>query len=63
LFRARTNPGKSIGPAIPAVIPLVRAPDDPGVDEEPVSDEFTEQTGPVQAQPSGWRGFLSRWGN
>ena len=63
VFRARGNSGKSSGPAIPAVIALVRAPDDPGVDEEQVSDEFTEQTGPVRAQPGGWRGFLSRWGN
>ena len=49
-------------PSIPAVIPIVRAPDDPGIDDEPVSDEFAEQTDPAQAQASGWRGFLSRWG-
>ena len=59
LFRARGDLGK---PAIPAVIPLVRAPDDPGIDDEPASDEFREQVGPVHGQAGGWRGFLSRWG-
>ena len=47
---------------IPAVIPIVRAPDDPGIDEEPVGDEFTEPVNSVQSQTGGWRGFLSRWG-
>jgi len=62
LFRARTDLGKS-GPApIPPVIPIVRPPDDPGIDEDPVADEFAEQAGPPQAQAGGWRGFLSRWG-
>jgi HemY protein len=62
LFRARQIPkGAPLG--IPAVIPIVRAPDDPGIDEEPVSDEFAEQTGPAQGQAGGWRGFLSRLGS
>ncbi len=70
LFRARqdlpkqdlpTAAGKP-APAIPAVIPIVRAPDDPGIDDEPESDEFAEQRAPVQGQAGGWRGFLSRWG-
>ena len=62
LFRARADLGKA-GPApIPPVIPIVRPPDDPGIDEDPVSDEFAEQAGPPQAQAGGWRGFLSRWG-
>ena len=47
---------------IPAVIPIIRAPDDPGIDEEAVADEFAEQIGPSNAQAGGWRGFLSRWG-
>ena len=47
---------------IPAVIPIVRAPDDPGIDDEGASDEFAEQIGPPKAQAGGWRGFLSRWG-
>jgi HemY protein len=62
LFRARQIP-KGAPSGIPAVIPIVRAPDDPGIDEEPVSDEFAEQTGPAQGQAGGWRGFLSRWGS
>jgi HemY protein len=70
LFRARqdlprqdlpTAAGKP-APAIPAVIPIVRAPDDPGIDDEAGSDEFAEQIAPVQGQVGGWRGFLSRWG-
>ena len=48
---------------VPAVIPIVRAPDDPGIDEDGPRDEFAEQIGPPKAQAGGWRGFLSRWGN
>jgi HemY protein len=44
------------------VIPILRAPDDPGIDEEGARDEFAEQIGPPKAQAGGWRGFLSRWG-
>jgi HemY protein len=45
------------------VIPLIRAPDDPGIDEEGERDEFAEQIAPPKAQVGGWRGFLSRWGS
>ena len=67
LFRARQDIPKqdipkSGSPGIPAVIPIVRAPDDPGIEDDPVSDEFTEQVGPAPGQAGGWRGFLSRWG-
>ena len=66
LFRQRTDIPKDAArgaPAgIPAVIPIVRAPDDPGIDEEPVGDEFTEPVNSVQSQAGGWRGFLSRLG-
>ena len=66
LFRQRTDIPKDAARAapagIPAVIPIVRAPDDPGIDEEPVGDEFTEPVNSVQSQAGGWRGFLSRWG-
>ncbi len=66
LFRARADlpkmADKPAGPAIPAVIPIVRAPDDPGIDDEPGADEFAEQIAPAQGQAGGWRGFLSRWG-
>jgi HemY protein len=60
IFRARGESEK--GPAIPAVIPIVRAPDDPGVDEGSESDEFAEKIAPAAGQAGGWRGFLSRWG-
>jgi HemY protein len=66
LFRARTDipkaADKPAASAIPAVIPIVRAPDDPGIDDEPEADEFAERIAPAQGQAGGWRGFLSRWG-
>ncbi len=62
LFRARQDIPKGNPSSIPAVIPIIRAPDDPGIDDEPVSDEFAEQLNPAQGQAGGWRGFLSRWG-
>jgi HemY protein len=61
LFRPRQDL-KTPPPTIPPVIPIVRAPDDPGIDEEGIRDEFAEQIGPAKAQAGGWRGFLSRWG-
>jgi HemY protein len=67
LFRARQDiPKVADKPAlasIPAVIPIIRAPDDPGIDDEAVADEFAEQINPPPGQAGGWRGFLSRWGN
>jgi HemY protein len=62
LFRARADLGKSNAAAIPPVIPIVRPPDDPGIDDEAASDEFAEQINPAEGQTGGWRGFLSRWG-
>jgi HemY protein len=62
LFRARQDLGKSSVATIPPVIPIVRPPDDPGIDDEAVRDEFAEQINPAQGQAGGWRGFLSRWG-
>ncbi|MGA7996575.1 MAG: hypothetical protein WCA28_16945, partial [Bradyrhizobium sp.] len=63
LFRARADLGKARSAPIPAIIPIVRAPDDPGLDDEPPPrDEFAEQLSPSQGQAGGWRGFLSRWG-
>ena len=61
LFRTRADLSRPAAP-IPAVIPIVRAPDDPGVDDEGASDEFVEQIGTPKAQAGGWRGFLARWG-
>ena len=63
LFRSRQDIPKAVPTPIPAVIPLVRAPDDPGVDEDGATDEFAEQIGTPKAQAGGWRGFLSRWGS
>ena len=60
LFRSRADFAKA-GSA-PAVIPILRPPDDPGIDDEAPSDEFVEQIGTPKAQAGGWRGFLSRWG-
>ena len=62
LFRARADLGKANASPVPAVIPIIRPPDDPGIDEEEPSDEFAEQIGSPKAQAGGWRGFLSRWG-
>ncbi len=66
LFRARQDIPKdhprSVPPSILRVIPIVRAPDDPGIDDEAGRDEFAEQIGPAPGQAGGWRGFLSRWG-
>ena len=61
LFRGRPICQDRAG-AVPAVIPIVRAPDDPGIDDDGPGDEFAEQIGPPKAQAGGWRGFLSRWG-
>ena len=63
LFRARRDIPKNAPSSIPAVIPIVRAPDDPGIDDDPVTDEFAEQINPAQGQAGGWRGFLARWGS
>lgn len=66
VFRTRADLGKPTQVPIQAVIPIVRAPDDPGVDDDGPSDEFTEQIGTpkahAKAQAGGWRGFWSRWG-
>lgn len=62
LFRSRQDIPKTVRP-VPQVIPLVRAPDDPGIDDDPAGEEFREQLSPAQSQAGGWRGFLSRWGS
>jgi HemY protein len=61
LFRPRTDLDKgSMG--ITPIVPIVRAPDDPGIDDDPLADEFAERMGPAHGQAGGWRGFLARWG-
>jgi HemY protein len=62
LFRARADLSKAPAAPIPIVIPILRAPDDPGIDDEAPSDEFVEQIGTPKQQAGGWRGFLARWG-
>jgi len=62
LFRARRDIPKSTPQDVPPVIPIIRAPDDPGIDDEPVGDEFAEQINAPPRQAGGWRGFLARWG-
>ena len=63
LFRQRADLAKTGAATIPPVIPIVRPPDDPGIDDEQAPiDEFAEQVGPAKAQAGGWRGFLARWG-
>jgi len=62
VFRTRADLGKPAQAPIQTVIPIVRAPDDPGIDDDGPSDEFTEQIGTPKAQAGGWRGFWSRWG-
>jgi len=62
VFRPRTGPDfrpRPSRPSIPTVIPLVRAPDDPGVDAAE-EDEFADRTDPAAAQAGGFRGFWSR---
>jgi HemY protein len=62
VFRTRADLGKPMAAPIQPVIPIIRAPDDPGIDDDGPSDEFTEQIGTPKAQAGGWRGFWSRWG-
>jgi HemY protein len=67
LFRARADlardTAKGAPSGIPPVLPILRAPDDPGIDDDAVRDEFAEPLHPAPAQAGGWRGFLSRWGS
>jgi HemY protein len=61
LFRTRADLDRP-GPPVPVILPIVRAPDDPGIeDEELPRDEFAEQLAP-SSQAGGWRGFWSRFG-
>lgn len=62
VFRARQDIPKGAPSSIPPVIPIIRAPDDPGIDDDGPRDEFSEQIAPPKAQAGGWRGFLSRFG-
>jgi HemY protein len=61
VFRPRAGLDRSAahGPVIPAVIPIMRAPDDPGVDDD--GPETDVEPRRLNAQEGGWRGFLARW--
>ncbi|MGJ4952758.1 heme biosynthesis protein HemY [Bradyrhizobium sp. HKCCYLS20291] len=62
LFRNRSDLAKPGETQIQAIVPIMRPPDDPGVeDEDHPRDEFAEQIAP-KAQAGGWRGFWSRFG-
>jgi HemY protein len=63
VFRPRTGPDlrpRPATPSIPAVIPLVRAPDDPGITDAPEDDDFADRPDPATAQAGGLKGFWSR---
>lgn len=62
VFRTRADLSRGAAPAVPPIIPIVRAPDDPGVDTEPPPDEFADRIAPDDRQAGGWRGFISRLG-
>src|SRR5215212_7012084 len=62
VFRQRHEMPKTGTSRIPPVIPIVRPPDDPGIEDDAVADDFAEQSGRSERQAGGWRGFLSRWG-
>jgi HemY protein len=62
LFRPRPDLEKTASNTSQLILPIVRAPDDPGIDDDPVADEFGERIGTAQGQAGGWRGFLARWG-
>ena len=57
--RAGLDRAASQGPAIPPVIPIMRAPDDPGIDDETPERDLEPRS--LEAQEGGWRGFLARW--
>jgi len=60
IFHRRQAPASS---GAPPVIPIVRAPDDPGIDEEASGNEYAERNTPPPSQPSGWRGYRPRRDN
>jgi HemY protein len=62
LFRPRPDLARNTPNTPPVILPIVRPPDDPGIEEDPLTDEYGERSGPVQGQAGGWRGFLARWG-
>jgi HemY protein len=64
VFRSRGDIDSKPAPgALAPIIPIVRAPDDPGVEDALGEDEFADPLlEPSASQRGGWRGFLARWG-
>ena len=62
VFRSRPADEAAKSASIPAVIPILRAPDDPGVTEAAIEDDFADPDRPENSQPGGLKGFLSRLG-
>ncbi len=60
VFRPRRDIEKADASRIAPVIPIVRAPDDPGVEDQRLDPEYDDLEKPEQAQAGGWKGFLSR---
>jgi HemY protein len=60
VFRPRRDIEKADTSRTAPVIPIVRAPDDPGVADERLDREFDDPEQPKQTQTGGWKGFLSR---
>lgn len=60
VFRPRRDIEKIDAGRLAPVIPILRAPDDPGVPDQRLDEEFGDPAQPNEAQAGGWRGFLSR---
>jgi HemY protein len=60
VFRSRPAEEAAKSASIPAVIPILRAPDDPGITETAIEDDFADPDRPEGGQPGGLKGFLSR---
>ncbi|WP_315836603.1 heme biosynthesis protein HemY [Bradyrhizobium prioriisuperbiae] len=60
VFRSRRDIDKT--PAVAPIIPIIRPPDDPGIDDPLAEEDTSDSPYPPQAQRGGWRGFLARWG-
>ncbi|CAN5168706.1 heme biosynthesis HemY N-terminal domain-containing protein [soil metagenome] len=60
VFRPRRDIEKVDASRIAPVIPIVRAPDDPGIEDQRPEAEYDDPEKPERAQAGGWKGFLSR---
>jgi HemY protein len=60
VFRPRREIAKADAERAAPVIPILRAPDDPGVADDGSGRGFDDPERPDDVQPGGWKGFLSR---